>query len=258
MHQITDNCSVSHLQPISCWDLGFSSSDLCSTRVLIIGITGICLETYKMLNSISWRQTLIVNGKTVLWPKQTTTSLLPRQTHTHTHTNTHTHTHTHTHTRIINVFHFKVLAIFWWHSHSSRVKQHLTASVSIIKYFKQHPAFTSVIPSRPMPLSFLSESVSICICHPCAHLQVINRCVRMQNNWCSLGRDWMGLSGAFNQCTFSLAPFPLRRHYTLINPNALWGFNVFVWGGWRPGLWAQMRWGVWVTEAVVILSNITP
>lgn len=113
-------------------------------------------------------------------------------------------TNTHAHTCIINAFHFKVLPIFWWHSHSSRVKQHLAASISIIKYFKQHPASTSVTPSRPMQLSFLSESVSICICHPRTHLRVINRCVRMQNNWCSLGRDWMGLSGAFNQCIFSL------------------------------------------------------
>lgn len=115
-----------------------------------------------------------------------------------------TNTNTHAHTCIINAFHFKVLPIFWWHSHSSRVKQHLAASISIIKYFKQHPASTSVTPSRPMQLSFLSESVSICICHPRTHLRVINRCVRMQNNWCSLGRDWMGLSGAFNQCIFSL------------------------------------------------------
>lgn len=117
---------------------------------------------------------------------------------------TEAHAHAHTHTCIINAFHFKVLPIFWWHSHSSRVKQHLAASISIIKYFKQHPASTSVTPSRPMQLSFLSESVSICICHPHTHLRVINRCVRMQNNWCSLGRDWMGLSGAFNQCIFSL------------------------------------------------------
>lgn len=80
--------------------------------------------------------------------------------------NTSTHACTHAHTCIINAFHFKVLPIFWWHSHSSRVKQHLAASISIIKYFKQHPASTSVTPSRPMQLSFLSESVSICICHP--------------------------------------------------------------------------------------------
>lgn len=134
------------------------------------------------------------------WPLQSRTSQPPLQTQAHVCACTCAHMHT----CIINAFHFKVLPIFWWHSHSSRVKQHLAASISIIKYFKQHPASTSVTPSRPMQLSFLSESVSICICHPRTHLRVINRCVRMQNNWCSLGRDWMGLSGAFNQCIFSL------------------------------------------------------
>lgn len=149
----------------------------------------------------------------IQWPLQAITPRPSLQIYT-VHTHTQTHKCTHTLARIINVFHFKVLAIFWWHSHSSRVKQHLAASVSIIKYFKQHPASTSVTPSRPMPLSFLSESVSICICHPRTHLRVINRCVRMQNNWCSLGRDWMGLSGAFNQCIFSLSlpPMPLLPH----------------------------------------------
>lgn len=174
-------------------------------------------------------------------------------------------TETHTHTQIINVFHFKVLAIFWWHSHSSRVKQHLTASVSIIKYFKKHPTSTSITPSRPMLLSFLSESVSICICHPHTHLRVINRCVRMQNNWCSLGQDWMGLSRAFNQCIFSLLLLSLSLspslsllcHNSLINLKALWGCNIFVGGG-GSAVGVDGVGGFWVTEAVVILSNITP
>lgn len=93
------------------------------------------------------------------------------------------------------------------------------------------PLPTSVAPSRPMLLSFLSESVSICICHPHTHLRVINRCVRMQNNWCSLGRDWMGLSGAFNQCIFCLSLPASTTHYSLINLWALWGCNVFAGGG---------------------------
>lgn len=152
--------------------------------------------TLHSLGGVEKKIFIILKTNRAKWPLQSRTSQPPLQTQTHTRA--------HAHTCIINAFHFKVLPIFWWHSHSSRVKQHLAASISIIKYFKQHPASTSVTPSRPMQLSFLSESVSICICHPRTHLRVINRCVRMQNNWCSLGRDWMGLSGAFNQCIFSL------------------------------------------------------
>lgn len=72
------------------------------------------------------------------WPLQSGTSQPPLQTQAHTHARAHT--------CIVNAFHFKVLPIFWWHSHSSRVKQHLAASISIIKYFKQHPASTPVTP----------------------------------------------------------------------------------------------------------------
>lgn len=44
----------------------------------------------------------------------------------------------------------------------------------------------------------------------------------------------MGLSGAFNQCIFSLSPslsLSFLCHYSLINLKALWGCNVFVGGG---------------------------
>lgn len=81
----------------------------------------------------------------------------------------------------------------------------------------------------------------------------------------------MGLSGAFNQCIFSLStPLLPCPHYFPINLTALCGCNVFVAvvrrvvgmeGGCEALLWVQMRWrggGVRVTEAVVILSNITP
>lgn len=71
--------------------------------------------------------------------------------------------------------------------------------------------------------------------------------------WGGIGWDYLGLS--IN--AYSLSP-SLLCHYSLINLKALWGCNVFVWGGLRPRLWVQMGWGVRVTEAVVILSNITP
>lgn len=40
----------------------------------------------------------------------------------------------------------------------------------------------------------------------------------------------MGLSGAFNQCIFSLS-LSFLCHYSLINLKALWGCNVFAGGG---------------------------
>lgn len=144
-----------------------------------------------------------------------TTSRPPLQ-NTHTHTHARSLTNAHTHFLHASVMYFTSKS--WQFSddiHTPPGSNNISLPpVSIIKYFKQHPASTSVTPSRPMPLSFLSESVSICICHPGTHLRVINRCVRMQNNWCSLGRDWMGLSGAFNQCIFSLSlpPMPLLAH----------------------------------------------
>lgn len=71
----------------------------------------------------------------------------------------------------------------------------------------------------------------------------------------------MGLSGAFNQCIFSLVTLSLLRQRLLINLKALYSWNVFVVGGGGGGrLGCGCKWGggSWVTEAVVILSNITP
>lgn len=80
------------------------------------------------------------------------------------------------------------LGNFWsmWHSHSFRVKQHLAAFIKWLNILNSSCLYLHR-PSRLILLSFLSKPVSIRICHSCLHLWVINRHVKMQNNWCSLG-----------------------------------------------------------------------
>lgn len=80
------------------------------------------------------------------------------------------------------------LGNFWsmWHSHSFRVKQHLAAFIKWLNILNSSCLYLHR-PSRLILLSSLSKPVSIRICHPCLHLWVINRHVKMQNNWCSLG-----------------------------------------------------------------------
>lgn len=157
------------------------------------------------------------------------------------------------HTRVINVFHFKDLAILWWHSHSSRVKQHLPAGVSIIKYFKQHAQPPPPSPPRDRcRYHFCQSQFPSAFVIP-AHIYelsiAVSGCKITDVLRDGIGWDYLGLS--INAYSLSLS-FPC--HYFLINLEALWGCNVFVGGGGSGAGWG----GVLVTEAVVILSNITP
>lgn len=121
----------------------------------------------------------------------------------------------------------KSLAIFWWHSHSSRVKQHLAASISIIKYFKQHPASTSVTPlETDAVIIFVRVTFHLHSSSP-AHIYqlsiAVSGCKITDVLWGGIGWDYLGLS--INADSLSLS---LLCHHSLINLKALWGCNVFV------------------------------
>lgn len=123
---------------------------------------------------------------------------------------------THTQMRIINAFHFKVLAIFWWHSHSSRVKKHLTSYVSIIKYFKQHPPPPPPSPPRDRcRYHFCQSQFPSAFVIP-AHIYelsiAVSGCKVTDVLRGGIGWDYLGLSINAYSPSLSLFPMPLLPH----------------------------------------------